>query len=190
VGRSRRPDCATRAVQVERSPPYPMLVMLRIHFMQQWFALADEAVEDALHDFHVYRAIAGIDPPARPASRMPPPSCASATSSSAMTWPPHFLTRSTHCSRRVARWSARAHRSVRSLPVPRVRPRTGLACVRHQAPVPEGEPVVLRHEGAHRCRHGLGLPWGCPLVGIPRRGVDGGHVTGTGGYWHRGQPRR
>ena len=39
-----------------------MLVMLRIHFMQQWFALADEAVEDALHDFHVYRAIAGIDP--------------------------------------------------------------------------------------------------------------------------------
>ena len=39
-----------------------MLVMLRIHFMQQWFALADEAVEDALHDFPVYRAIAGIDP--------------------------------------------------------------------------------------------------------------------------------
>ena len=36
--------------------------MLRIHFMQQWFALADEAVEDALHDFPVYRAIAGIDP--------------------------------------------------------------------------------------------------------------------------------
>jgi len=40
--------------------------------------------------------------------------------------------------------------------------------------------VVLRPEGAHRCRHGLGLPRGCPLVGVPRRGVDGGHVTGPG----------
>jgi len=43
-------------------PPYPVLMMLRIHFLQQWFALADEAVEDALHDFPVYRAFAGIDP--------------------------------------------------------------------------------------------------------------------------------
>jgi len=40
--------------------------------------------------------------------------------------------------------------------------------------------VVLQPEGAHRCRHGLGLPRGCPLVGVPRRGVDGGHVTGPG----------
>ena len=43
-------------------PPYPVLMMLRIHFLQQWYALADEAVEDALHDFQVYRAFAGIDP--------------------------------------------------------------------------------------------------------------------------------
>jgi len=83
-------------------PPYPVLVLLRVHFLQQWFSLADEAVEDALHDFHVYRAIAGIDPPARPASRMPPPSCASATSSSATTWPWPSSRRSTHCLRRVA----------------------------------------------------------------------------------------
>ena len=40
--------------------------------------------------------------------------------------------------------------------------------------------MVLRPEGAHRCRHGLGLPRGCPLVGVPRRGIDGGHVTGPG----------
>ena len=36
--------------------------MLRIHFLQQWFALSDEGVEDALHDVPVYRAFAGIDP--------------------------------------------------------------------------------------------------------------------------------
>ncbi len=43
-------------------PPYPVLVLLRVHFLQQWFALADEAAEEALHDIPVYRAFAGIDP--------------------------------------------------------------------------------------------------------------------------------
>ncbi|MCX5985250.1 MAG: transposase, partial [Chloroflexi bacterium] len=43
-------------------PPYPVLVLLRVHFLQQWFALADEAVEEALHDIPVYRAFSGIDP--------------------------------------------------------------------------------------------------------------------------------
>ncbi len=43
-------------------PPYPVLVLLRFHFLQQWFALADEAVDEALHDIPVYRAFAGIDP--------------------------------------------------------------------------------------------------------------------------------
>ena len=43
-------------------PPYPVLVLLRVHFLQQWFALADEAAEEALHDIPVYRAIEGIDP--------------------------------------------------------------------------------------------------------------------------------
>ena len=42
--------------------PYPVLMMLRLHFLQQWFALSDEGVEDALHDVPVYRAFAGIDP--------------------------------------------------------------------------------------------------------------------------------
>ena len=43
-------------------PPYPVLVLLRVHFLQQWFSLADEAVEEVLHDIPVYRAFAGIDP--------------------------------------------------------------------------------------------------------------------------------
>ena len=42
-------------------PPYPVL-LLRIHFLQQWFSLSDEGVEDALQDVQVYRAFAGIDP--------------------------------------------------------------------------------------------------------------------------------
>ena len=43
-------------------PPYPVLLLLRVHFLQQWFSLADEAVREALHDIPVYRAFAGIDP--------------------------------------------------------------------------------------------------------------------------------
>ena len=42
-------------------PPYPVLVLLRVHFLQHWFSLVDEAVEEALHDIPVYRAFAGID---------------------------------------------------------------------------------------------------------------------------------
>ena len=35
--------------------------MLRIHFLQQWYALADEALEDALYDSQAMRTFAGID---------------------------------------------------------------------------------------------------------------------------------
>ena len=42
-------------------PPDPVLVLLRVHFLQHWFSLVDEAVEEALHDIPVYRAFAGID---------------------------------------------------------------------------------------------------------------------------------
>ena len=36
--------------------------MLRIYFLQQWYALADEALEDALYDSQAMRTFAGIDP--------------------------------------------------------------------------------------------------------------------------------
>ncbi len=42
-------------------PPTPLQMMLRIHFMQQWFALSDPGMEEALHDMPVMRAFAGID---------------------------------------------------------------------------------------------------------------------------------
>jgi len=35
--------------------------MLRIYFLQQWYALADEALEDALYDSQALRHFAGID---------------------------------------------------------------------------------------------------------------------------------
>jgi IS5 family transposase len=31
-------------------PTFPLMTMLRIHFLQQWFGLSDPAMEEALHD--------------------------------------------------------------------------------------------------------------------------------------------
>ena len=42
-------------------PPHPVAVMLRIHFMQQWFGLSDPAMEEALHDTPIYREFAHLD---------------------------------------------------------------------------------------------------------------------------------
>jgi IS5 family transposase len=41
--------------------PIALETMLRIHFMQQWFAYSDPAMEEALHDIPVLRAFAGLD---------------------------------------------------------------------------------------------------------------------------------
>ena len=42
-------------------PPFAPETMLRIHFMQQWFALSDPAMEEALHDMPVFREFAGLE---------------------------------------------------------------------------------------------------------------------------------
>ena len=42
-------------------PPIGVERMLRIYFLQQWYALADEALEDALYDSQALRTFAGID---------------------------------------------------------------------------------------------------------------------------------
>ena len=41
-------------------PPFSIEVMLRIHFMQQWFTLSDPAMEEALHDMPLFREFAGL----------------------------------------------------------------------------------------------------------------------------------
>ena len=42
-------------------PPFGISIMLRIHFLQQWFGLSDPAMEEALHDVPLYREFAGLD---------------------------------------------------------------------------------------------------------------------------------
>ena len=42
-------------------PPIGIERMLRIYFLQQWYALADEALEDALYDSQAMRTFAGVD---------------------------------------------------------------------------------------------------------------------------------
>lgn len=42
-------------------PPYPAELLLRIHFLQQWFGLSDPAMEEALYDIPLYRQFAGLD---------------------------------------------------------------------------------------------------------------------------------
>ena len=42
-------------------PPMGLAIMLRIHFLQQWFNLSDPAAEEALYDSPVLRRFAGVD---------------------------------------------------------------------------------------------------------------------------------
>src|SRR5512147_1565195 len=42
-------------------PPIELERMLRIYFLQQWYGLADEALEDALYDSQSLRGFAGIE---------------------------------------------------------------------------------------------------------------------------------
>src|SRR5271156_5020276 len=41
--------------------PVGLEIMLRVYFLQQWFALSDPAVEDALYESPVLRRFAGVD---------------------------------------------------------------------------------------------------------------------------------
>lgn len=42
-------------------PPMALMSMLRIHFMQQWYALSDPAMEDALYEIESMRRFAGLE---------------------------------------------------------------------------------------------------------------------------------
>src|SRR3954470_3026046 len=41
-------------------PPIPLERMLRVYFVQQWYALSDEGLEDVLYDSQALRGFAGI----------------------------------------------------------------------------------------------------------------------------------
>ena len=40
--------------------PYPLETMLRVHLMQNWFALSDPAMEEALYEITPMRTFAGL----------------------------------------------------------------------------------------------------------------------------------
>ncbi len=42
-------------------PPMPLESMLRIYFMQQWYAMSDPAMEDALYEIESMRRFAGLE---------------------------------------------------------------------------------------------------------------------------------
>ncbi len=42
-------------------PPFALQSMRRLHFIQQWFNLSDQAMEEALFDVPLYRQFAGLD---------------------------------------------------------------------------------------------------------------------------------
>ena len=46
-------------------PPFSLMTMLRIHFMQQWFTLSDPAMEEAFFDTPLYREFAQLEEFAR-----------------------------------------------------------------------------------------------------------------------------
>jgi len=41
--------------------PMPLQSMLRIYFMQQWYAMSDPAMEDALYEIESMRRFAGLE---------------------------------------------------------------------------------------------------------------------------------
>jgi transposase, IS5 family len=46
-------------------PPFPIEVMLRTHFLQQWFSLSDPGMEEAFFDTPLYREFVGLPEHAR-----------------------------------------------------------------------------------------------------------------------------
>ena len=55
------PSCFPNAAGKRGRPPIGLERMLRIYFLQQWYALADEALEDAIYDSQAMRDFVGID---------------------------------------------------------------------------------------------------------------------------------
>ena len=41
-------------------PPFPLITMLRIHLLQQWYSLSDPAMEEALIEAPTMRRFAGV----------------------------------------------------------------------------------------------------------------------------------
>lgn len=47
-------------------PAYPLMAMLRVHLLQNWFGYSDPAMEEALYETTILRQFAGLNPSASP----------------------------------------------------------------------------------------------------------------------------
>jgi len=56
-----RPHYYPEAGKGPGRPPIGLELMLRLYFLQQWFGLADEALEDAVYDSQAFRGFLGLD---------------------------------------------------------------------------------------------------------------------------------
>ena len=56
-----RPHYYPEAGKGPGRPPLGLELMLRLYFLQQWFGLADEALEDAVYDSQAFRGFLGLD---------------------------------------------------------------------------------------------------------------------------------
>ena len=43
-------------------PAYPLMAMLRVHLMQNWFGYSDPAMEEALYETTILRQFSGAEP--------------------------------------------------------------------------------------------------------------------------------
>lgn len=71
-------------------PPIGVPRMLRMYYLQQWYTLADEALEDALYDRQAMREFIGIDLPLEKQPRVQPVQAAASTGA---TWKPRAAAR-------------------------------------------------------------------------------------------------
>ena len=132
-------------------PPFAIAVMLRIHFLQQWFGLSDPAMEEALHDTPMYRGFAGIEPgPVRLPDESTTLRFRHLLEAHGLALGMLQAINDTLRERRLDaqdRHRGRRHADCRA---ELDQERLGRARLR-DAPDQEGQAVVLRHEGPHRC---------------------------------------
>ena len=76
-------------------PPFELEIMLRTHFLQQWFSLSDPTMEEAFFDTPLYREFAQLDANGRMPEKAP--SCGFATGWRNTNWPMASWRRSMIC---------------------------------------------------------------------------------------------
>ena len=182
-------------------PPIGVPRMLRMYFLQQWYTLADEALEDALYDSQAMRDFVGID-----LAREQVPDATTLLKFRRLL-EQHDLTgsdacRGQHSPERARPADAPRHggRCHHHSP-PRARPRTTRRARPRDAPDQKGQQLALRHEDAHRrgrrigadpqrctARRPRGRSWRTRMNCCTAQEELGARLTA--GYAGRGQARR